>query len=168
MTRPSQLYWRKLNGVGLPTLDLWLIHNDGYPIICAVVTIHVQILPGDICRQDCHLIWYFKGKVCKSEIYLSHGWLWISWGWESLLRKLKIQCEIDIGIDFNTVSYHWNVRDFTHCYLKSRRPIRGKFSYLSILFVPNFDPYRVGEFCYIRIFQTQNVNSGRYGWKNRP
>ena len=168
MTWPCKLDRRKLNVVWLSTFDLWLIHNYGYSIICAIVTFYVQILPGYICCQDWHLIRYLEGKVSESKLYLSHGRLRICWGWESLLRKLKVECEIDIGIDFNTVSYHGNVRDFTHCDLKSGWPIGGKFSYLTILFVPNFNPYRICEFCNIWIFKTHNVNSGRYGWEDRP
>jgi hypothetical protein len=41
MTGASQLDGRKLYVVGLSTLDLRLIHDDSYPVICAVVTLHV-------------------------------------------------------------------------------------------------------------------------------
>jgi hypothetical protein len=73
MTGASQLDGRKLYVVGLSTLDLRLIHDDSYSIICAVVTLHVQILSGNICRQDCHLIGYLESKVSESKIHLCHG-----------------------------------------------------------------------------------------------
>ncbi len=164
MTRASQLNRRELNVVRLSTPYLRLVDHDGDSIRCAIEALHVRILSGHIRCEHCDLVRDPERHIGECEIDLRHRRLRVSRCSECLLRKLKVQREIDYRVDFHALfcRRHAHLCDLANCDLERRGSIGSKLSHLSVLLVPYLDPDGISELSHVRISQSQNVYSGRY------